>query len=186
MNLNDELEWMNLIRRVRYYLPSGQFFDSDFDATMGMKEIKKIIGLITSIKQPFSLLVDDFELPDTNKETLNSLFKDKPFDELIIAHIHINSEDNDNKFNKQEKINLMSNIKEKIKDKMNFNSNNINKKEKDFEIKNNSEDYINSSKLSDLNYQHSNSNDNKQKMLKNFAKLIKISLPQLNNQTSYQ
>ena len=88
MDLNDELSWMNLVRRVRFYLPSGQFYDSDFDATMGLKEIKKIIGLIASIKKPFLLFHEEMELPDTNDETLNTIFKDKPFDEIIITQIH--------------------------------------------------------------------------------------------------
>ena len=88
MDLNDELSWMNLVRRVRFYLPSGQFYDSDFDATMSLKEIKKIIGLIASIKKPFLLFHEEMELPDTNDQTLNTIFKDKPFDEIIIAQIH--------------------------------------------------------------------------------------------------
>lgn len=89
MDLNDDLSWMKLVRRVRFYLPSGEFYDSDFDVTMGMKEIKKIIGLIASIKEPFTLFYDKIEIPDTNEETLNSLFKAKPFEEIITIQIHI-------------------------------------------------------------------------------------------------
>ena len=103
MCLNDELSWMNLVRRVRFYLPSGQFYDSDFDCTMGMKEIQKIIGLIASIKEPFSLYYEGKELPNTNEQTLNTLFKDKPYNDIIITHIQIHSkilyQNNDKKQN---------------------------------------------------------------------------------------
>ena len=88
--LEDEFSWMNIIRRVRFYLPSGQFYDTDFDPEMGMKEIKKIIGLIAAIKQPFTLFYENTKLPDTDNNTLNSFFKNKPFDEIIILNIQIN------------------------------------------------------------------------------------------------
>jgi len=124
--LEDELSWMNVIRRVRFYLPSGQFYDTDFDPEMGMKEIKKIIGLIASIKKPFSLFYENTKLPDTDNETLNSIFKNKPFEEIIIMNIQINSKDINGKIKKnstlknkgsnipEEKIQLNNNIKSNL------------------------------------------------------------------------
>ena len=104
--LEDELSWMNVIRRVRFYLPSGQFYDTDFDPEMGMKEIKKIIGLIASIKKPFSLFYENTKLPDTDNETLNSIFKNKPFEEIIIMNIQINSKDINGKIKKNSTLKI--------------------------------------------------------------------------------
>ena len=101
MFLNDELSWMNLVRRVRFYLPNGQFYDSDFDGVMKIKQIKKIIGLIASIKKPFNLVYEDKELPINNEDTLNSLFKEKSFDEIIIIQINLNSKSKNKKGHKR-------------------------------------------------------------------------------------
>jgi len=104
MMIEDELSWMNIIRRVRFYLPSGQFYDTDFDPEMGMKEIKKIIGLIASIKQPFTIFYENTKLPVTDNKTLNSIFKNKSFDEIIILNVQINSKDTNDKINKNFKF----------------------------------------------------------------------------------
>lgn len=104
MLLEDEFSWMNIIRRIRFYLPSGQFYDTDFDPEMGMKEIKKIIGLIASIKQPFTLFYENTKLPDTDNKTLNSIFKNKSFDEIIVLNVQINSKDTNSRINKNSKF----------------------------------------------------------------------------------
>ena len=124
MMLEDEFSWMNIIRRVRFYLPSGQFYDTDFDPEMGMKEIKKIIGLIAAIKQPFTLFYENTKLPDTDNNTLNSFFKNKPFDEIIILNIQINSKDTSGKIKKKStfKNKGSNNQEEKIISNNNINS----------------------------------------------------------------
>ena len=129
MFLNDELSWMNLVRRVRFYLPNGQFYDSDFDGVMKIKQIKKIIGLIASIKKPFNLVYENKELPINNEDTLNSIFKEKYFDEIIILQINLKSKSKNKKGSKR--IKKEKNIK-------NENKSNINKKNnlKDIEKEN--------------------------------------------------
>ena len=140
MILNDELSWMNLVRRVRFYLPSGQFYDSDFDGTMKIKEIKKIIGLIASIKTPFNLFYEDKELPDNSEETLNSFFKEKSFDEIIIIQILINSSSKSKNIKSPQQIKKAENKTNEIKSNIHKNNNlktEINNKEnnlKDIEL----------------------------------------------------
>lgn len=94
MAFYDELNNFNPIRRVKFYLPSGQLYESDFDANMEFSQIKNIIGQITSITKNFSLFHENMELQEKPGTTLNTLFSNIPQNEKIILHIILKNQNN--------------------------------------------------------------------------------------------
>ena len=182
MILNDELSWMNLVRRIRFYLPSGQFYDSDFDSTMEIKEIKKIIGLIASIKKPFNLFYEDKEIPNNNKETLNQLFKEKSYDEIIIIQIHINSKSKNKEGQEQIKKakNMANEIKTKIyknnktKNEINNNQHNLKDIEKKIKYISVFQNYLKKKKIDKINSEKKENNYiNKNKEAQKYPNIYK-------------
>ena len=71
-------------------------------------------------------------MPDTDNKTLNSIFKNKSFDEIIILNVQINSKENNDKINKNFKFkNIGSNNQEEKNISNNIINSILEKEEKD-------------------------------------------------------